>query len=261
MTIQPRYLTSHSQYLCNHTHLIDDITPYVCMKAHPLHVGNQRHYLRHHILSWWHHTIVCTSWHPLCLWDHIPYIWCHTHCVYDKPSSISDLKYILYAITSTVYVITPTLSETSHQLCKITGGISKPSCTIYMTQYPHFKTKTLRIYDVTCPLLIKSHALYMTGHLLCMISHSLYVWHHTMPVSLTSHTLLLWHIHFMWHHTQCYENTTIVYLHSHYVWHHTLCIFVITPSGWILSNPVYVWNHSHYVYDIIWTTYDIISTI
>ena len=33
-TIQPQYLTSHSQYLCNHTHLIDDITPYVYMKSH-----------------------------------------------------------------------------------------------------------------------------------------------------------------------------------------------------------------------------------
>ena len=103
MTIQPRYLTSHSQYLCNHTHLIDDITTYVCMKSQPLHVGHHRHYFCHHILSWCHHTIVCMSWHPLCLWHHIHYIWCHTWCVYENKSSISDLKPILTAITSTVY--------------------------------------------------------------------------------------------------------------------------------------------------------------
>ena len=114
MTIQPWYPTSHSQYLCNHTHLIDDITPYVCMKSHPLHVGHHRHYLGHHILSWWHHTIVSMSWHPLSLWHHIQYIWCHTHCVCENTSSISDLKPILPAVTTPVYVVTPTLSKASH---------------------------------------------------------------------------------------------------------------------------------------------------
>ena len=73
MTILPWHPTSNSQYLCNHTHLIDDITPYVCMKSHQLHVGHHRHYLWHHIFSWWHHTIVCMSWRPLRLWHHIPY--------------------------------------------------------------------------------------------------------------------------------------------------------------------------------------------
>ena len=34
MAVQPQYPTSHSKYLCNHPHLIDDITPYVCMKSH-----------------------------------------------------------------------------------------------------------------------------------------------------------------------------------------------------------------------------------
>ena len=43
MTIQPRYPISHSQYLCNHTHVVDDITLFVCMKSHPLHVWQQRH--------------------------------------------------------------------------------------------------------------------------------------------------------------------------------------------------------------------------
>ena len=118
MTIQPWYQTSHSQYLCNHTHLIDDITTYVCRKSHPLHVGHHRHYLWHHKLSWWHHTNFCMSWHPLCLWHHIHYIWYHTLCVYDNTCSISDSKHILSVITSTVYVITHTLSKTSHQQCK-----------------------------------------------------------------------------------------------------------------------------------------------
>ena len=50
-----------------------------------------------------------------------------------------------------------------------------PSCALYMTPYPPFKAATLSIYDITCPLLMTSHALYMKCLLLCMISHSLYV--------------------------------------------------------------------------------------
>ena len=151
----------------------------------------------------------CMSSHPLCLWHHVHYIWCHKHCLYDNTSCISELKTILSAVTATVYVITPTPSKTSHQLCK-TSQVAYVSCAINMTPYPPFKTTTLNIYDLTCPLVMISHALYMSGHLLCMISHSLYVWHHTMPVSLTSHTLYLWHIHFIWHNKQCYDNTIIV---------------------------------------------------
>ena len=114
MTVKPQYPTSLSECLCNHTHFIDDITPSVRMKSHPMHVGHHRHYLWNQILSWWHHTIVCMSWHPLCLWHHIHYIWCHTPWVYENTSSISDLKSIQSAITSTVDVTPPTLSKTSH---------------------------------------------------------------------------------------------------------------------------------------------------
>ena len=117
MKIEPRYLILPLQYVCNQTHLID-ITTYLCMKSRPLHVGLHRHYLWHHILSWWPHTIVYMSWKPLLLWHYIQYVWCHTHCVYDNTSSISDFKPILSAITSTVYIITHTLSKTSQQQCK-----------------------------------------------------------------------------------------------------------------------------------------------
>ena len=108
--IQPRYLTSYSQYLCNHTQLIDDITPYVCMKSQPLHIGHHRHYLRHHILSWWHHTTVCMSRHTLCLWHHIHYIWCHTHCVYDNTT--------LYLTWNPFYLPSHPLYMSPHPLCQ-----------------------------------------------------------------------------------------------------------------------------------------------
>ena len=53
-------------YLCNQTHLSNDITPYVHMKPHPLHAWHHMHFTWHHIHSYWQHTIVSLSWHKLC---------------------------------------------------------------------------------------------------------------------------------------------------------------------------------------------------
>ena len=120
-----------------------------------------------------------------------------------------------------------------------------PSCALYMTTYPPFKTTTLSIYDITCPLLKTWHTLYMTCYLLCMISRSPYVWHHTMPVSLTSHTLCLWHIHLIQHHTQCYDNQR-----SH---NFTATMSDITPTVSVSSHPLDQFYQNQCMYDIIAT--------
>ena len=61
----------------------------------------------------------------------------------------------------------------------------------------------------------------------------------------------------------------IVYMTSHMVWewlynhgnrHHTHSICVITPT-WLISQPMYVWNHTHCMYDTIGTIYDITSSL
>ena len=119
MTTQWLYLTWYPMYLCNQTHLTNDITTYVRMKAHPQHAWHYRHFTCHHIHSCWKHTIVSMSWHKLCLWHHMYNIWCHTYCVYYKPSSISDQKHVKTDISSTRYVITPSLLKASHLQCKI----------------------------------------------------------------------------------------------------------------------------------------------
>ena len=244
MAIQPWYPTSHSQYLCNHTHVIDDITTYVCMKSHPLHVGHHWHYFWHHIFSWWHHTIVCMSWHKLCLWHRIHYIRCHTHCLYDKTSFISDLKPILSAITSTVYVITPTRSKTSYQLCKT-------SQVAYVCDHVHYTWHRIH------PLRQQS--------LVFMTSHDLYWWHHMCYIWDVLYCVG-YHIHCTCDITQCW-----------YLWHHTLCVYDISTlygitvlwqhRHWVTSQPLCLTahpqyqHHSHYVYDIICTTCDITFTI
>ena len=101
MRTQRLYLTWYPLYLCNQTHLIDDITPYIHMKTQPLNAWHHRHFMWHHIHSCWQHTIVCISWHTLCLWHYMYCIWCHPYCVYDSPSSISDVKPLKTEISST----------------------------------------------------------------------------------------------------------------------------------------------------------------
>ena len=109
MTIQPQYPTSHSQYLCNHTHLID-ITPYVCLKSHPVHVGQHRHYLN------------ITSSPD----DIIPLLACHgAHYVYDIICTIYDVTHTvcmttqaLYLTWNTFYLPSHLLYISSHPLCR-----------------------------------------------------------------------------------------------------------------------------------------------
>ena len=68
------YLIWYPMYLCNQTHLIDDFTPFVWIKSHPLHVWHHRNFIWHHIHSCWQQSIVCMSWHTLLMTSYIIYI-------------------------------------------------------------------------------------------------------------------------------------------------------------------------------------------
>ena len=192
---------SHPLYLCNHTHLIDNITPCVCRKSHPLHIWHQRHCIWHHINSWGHHTIVSMSWHALCLWHHINSICCHTHYVYDNTSSISDLHLILSAITSTVYVMTPTLSKTLHQLCK--------SLQVeYVCHHMHYTHHIHTVYDITHSIFMTSYPMYMKPPILLSWQHNDYPWYLT---------------HSIWPHLHCIcviTPTLLMISQPVYVWYH-----------------------------------------
>ena len=233
-----------TQYLCNHTHLID-ITAYVCMKSRPLHVGHHRHYLWHHILSWWHHTIVYMSWNPVLLWYYIQYVWCHTHCVCDNTSSTSDLKPILSAIISTVYIITPTLSKTSHQQCK-------RSQVAYVYHHVHYTWH--HIHPLRQQPLVFWHHMPFIDNITCTIyGMSSTVYDITLTACVTSHNACISDItHSMFMTYPLYRGSrTVLWQHRHCVTSHPLSL---------TSHPQYR-HHSHYVYDIICTTCDITSTI
>ena len=49
--------------------------------------------------------------------------------------------------------------------------------------------------------------------------------------------------------------------HNDCIWHDTQCICVIKPTWLMTSHPMYVWNHTHCMYDTICTLYDITSKL
>ena len=113
------------------------------------------------------------------------YIGCHPYCVYDYPSSISDLKPIKTAILSTLYVITHSLSKKSHLLCKT-------SQVAYVCHHMHYTWQ--HINTLWQPLLfMTSHALYSLHHMHYIWHLIYYVWCHIHDVCYITQWLYLWH--------------------------------------------------------------------
>ena len=63
------YLTWYPMYLCNQTHMIDDITTYVRMESHPLHVLQHRHFIWHHIDSFFFFFFICGGFCHTLKWN------------------------------------------------------------------------------------------------------------------------------------------------------------------------------------------------
>ena len=55
----------HCHYLCHHTHCIHYITPTLFMTSHWPYVWYRLHYTRHHSLTFWPHTTIWRTSHPL----------------------------------------------------------------------------------------------------------------------------------------------------------------------------------------------------
>ena len=105
------------------------------------------------------------------------------------------------------------------------------------------------IHDITFTIFMTSLPLYMT-------SHTPYLWHHshcnyaktpTMFTTLYS-VYMTSHLVNEWKHSDC-------------IWHDTQCICVIKPTWMMTSQPMYVQNQTHCMYDTIGTLYDITSTL
>ena len=250
-------------------------------ESHPLHVWHHMQFIWHHFHSFWPHTIVCMSWHTLCLWHHMHYIWHHPYCFYDYQSSISDLKTVKTSISSTLYVITASLSNPSHLLCKT-------SQEAYVCHHMHYTWHNIHT-------LWQQPLLFMTSQALYSLHHTHYIWHLIYSVwchihyvcsshndSMSSNTICLWHIHLIWHHAQCYDHTTLcaftptmpditlcvfLTLHTLYQFYEMVWIYVITASIsmtpyalHMTSHPLFMTSH-HFIYDVSSTISNLTSTL
>ena len=129
---------------------------------------------------------VCHGTH--CFWHPMYYIWCYPYCVYDYPSSVSVLKPVKSDISSTLYVITPSLLKTSHLQCKT----SQMAYVCHLMRYTGH-----HIHTLWQPLLFST-------------SHALYWLHHTPSI---------WHlIYSVW----CHVNYMCHITQWPYLWHQTL---------------------------------------
>ena len=119
---------------------------------------------------------------------------------------------------------------------------------MYMTSYQHFMRASLSIHDITSTLFMTSPPLYMTLHTLYLWHHSHYNYDKTPTMFLTYSVYMTSHMVNEWPHNDC-------------IWHDTQCICVLKPTWLMTSQPMYVWNHTHCMHDMIGTLYDIASTL
>ena len=151
-----------------------------------------------------------------------------------------------------------------------------------MTTYPPFKATTLSIYDITWPLLMTSHALYMTCtycvwyhiHYMRDITLCLYLWHHTLYVydifTLYGITHSVMTTQPLCNFTATISDITpIVSVSSHTVdqFYQTQCMYDITATMCMTSDALHVTSHPefrtshHFMYDIRSTLSDLTSNV
>ena len=131
----PVYMTWQPLDLCHNSHSFNDITPFIGMIAHPLYVQYHITYIRHHTHILWDHTTFCVTSHALFL---------------DITPSISDTTSTLSVSSRPVHQLyhTNSLYDIKHTLCKTSQSVC-------MTSHKHFMTSNPYRYDIT-------HSVFMT---------------------------------------------------------------------------------------------------
>ena len=101
-------------------------------------------------------------------------------------------------------------------------------------------------------------------------SHPFFQWYHTLYMyditptrCITFHTLYkASHCHFVTSHHIIYDIICMYSRHhSHDIWHciHRIC--VNTTTLLMISDQLFVWHHTHFVYDILCTIHIVTSTL
>ena len=175
----------------------------------------------------------------------------------------------MYDITATIYMTTYAVHMKTHPLFMTSqlfiydmkSTISDLTSTVSVSSHPHYQWyHSHSKYDITSSIHVTSYPLYLRHHIHYMASqqgvlmapHSAYVWHH---------------LHYRWHHIisitpnySIYDITSTSGMTSHplyqtshpvYQFHHKLSTDI---------TPTFIWHHTHYMCDIIFTLYNITST-
>ena len=152
MTSLPQYLTMYRCYFCHHIHSIDDITPTLFMRSHPLYMSTSYPlYTTTYSLYLYHHShCTCVS-HPL-------FPWYHTLCIYDIACTICLTSDTIYKVSH------PQFMTSRHIIYDITCTLLMSSLPWYLTLHP----------QCLCPHNPSTYDLWTT---VCLTTHPLYIWH------------------------------------------------------------------------------------
>ena len=154
------------------------------------------------------------------LFDHKPPFWGH------------HTHYIIHRVHC-ICVITPALSM-----------ISQPLYVWYHIQY---------MWDILSTIFMTSYPLCMTSQPCVLITpHSAYVWHHLRYRSRHIHSIT------QSHNLYDFTSTSGMTLDALYQASYQLCLCHHNLSIDII--PTFVWHHTHYMCDIIYSIYNNIST-
>ena len=231
-------MTSHTlyhtkpEYLWCHIHFRHDIRPPVSNIAPTVFLSTQP-------LPWYHTHFWMTS-HPASVWHHMHYIEHHIQSLCHH---------------STVHMTSKHLYMKPHPECRETY-------TLYMRHHSHYLCPHTQSIDNITPTLCKtSHSPYVWHHLPYTRHHILNLWPQN-TVFKSSHPLhLTLYPLYLCHYIHCLDDMHQLYFWDHFrynlphhiqcIWHDSNWICAITPTRSEISHPLQVWQHTHYMYNII----------
>ena len=209
--------------------LVCVITPSVLRASHPLFV--------------WHHTrhrysifctiedITCSLYEikPPVLWHHTHYIWHRIDTFSITTSTLLMISHQLYLWNLIFYICRHHIhyvQQHIHYICTITATVP-----VSHTHFPWYHT--LCIYDLAPTICLTSDTLYKLSN----------------PQFMTSRHIT-------------YDITCTVFMSSlpRYLTLHPQYLFPHNPSKYDLWQ-LYVWHHTHFIYDILCTIHNVTSTL
>ena len=102
-----------------------------------------------------------------------------------------------------------------------------------------------------------TYTLNMWHHSHCMCHHTNCRVNMAPTFLVTSPSPYVWHrLHYTRHHILSFDLKPSFWgHHTHYIRYHVRCICVITPTLSMISQPLYVWYHIKYIWDILSTIF------